>query len=90
MTAINFDTLKFSRKLESAGIPREHAISIAEAVAEVQQDSIGELATKSELMSAKTELKNDIVQLEQRMTIKIGTMLFMLGGVLIAVKFLGH
>jgi Protein of unknown function (DUF1640) len=90
MIALTFDTLKFTRKLESAGLPREQAIGIAEAVADVQRESVGELATKADVDKLRVELKNEIDRLrtdmenrfekiEMSMMIKFG---FMQAGVL--------
>lgn len=65
MGAITFDTLKFVKKLEAAGLP---AIE-AEAIAEAQSDAFGEmmkvheLATKTDLMEMKFDLLKWIVGL---------------------------
>jgi hypothetical protein len=78
MTTVTFDTLKFSRKLESGGFTREQSVVIAEAVAEVQTDSNAALATKT-----------DLKELELRMTIKMGVMIMGLGGVILtAMRFM--
>jgi len=58
MATVTFDTLKFARALEKAGIPREQAIAIAEA----QRDALSEaleiqLATKSDVSEIKSELR---------------------------------
>jgi hypothetical protein len=74
MSTITFDTLKFSRKLESGGFTREQSIVIAEAVAEVQADNMGQLSTKG-----------DLKELELRMTIKMGAMIIALGGIILTV-----
>jgi hypothetical protein len=78
MATITFDTLKFSRKLESAGIPREHAVGIAEAVADVQAENMGEMVTKGDIALLRAEIK----ELELRMTIKFGIMVVALGGII--------
>lgn len=58
MTTITFDTLKFAKKLESAGVAKE----VAEAFAEAQHDAFDEVvktqefATKTDLSDLKFEL----------------------------------
>jgi hypothetical protein len=72
MTALPFDSLKLARQLrEKAGFTPEHAEAAAEALAEALGAS--ELATKS-----------DLLVLEQRMTIKLGGMLIVATGVILA------
>lgn len=65
MSAITFDTLKFAKKLESAGMPQ----ATAEAIAEAQNEAFEEmtktkdLATKNDLMELKYDLLKWIVGL---------------------------
>lgn len=61
MNTIAFDTLKLSRKLESAGFTHEQAAGAAEALAE----------TLGESLATKTDLR----ELEYRLTIRLGAML---------------
>jgi hypothetical protein len=75
MTGISFDTLKLARRLrDEAGFTPEHA-EAAEALAE----AIGgaELVTKTDLQTALRDL-------EQRMTIKVGSMLIVAVGIILA------
>ena len=94
MTAITFDTLKFVKTLQAAGV----AVPQAEAIATAVRDSTdsAELATKADLRELRAELKNDIAmlrqemdyrmtQLEQRITIKLGGMLVVAVGILAAI-----
>ncbi len=70
MTGLAFDTLKLARRLrEQAGFTPEHAEAASEALAE----AIGgaELATKA-----------DLRELEQRLTIKLGSMLIVAVGII--------
>jgi hypothetical protein len=55
-----FDTLKFSRKLESSGMPRDHAISIAEAFADAQETSLEDLATKEGVERIELVVQKDM------------------------------
>ena len=81
MTGVAFDTLKLARRLrDSAGFTPEHAEAAAEALVE----AIGgaELVTKSDLQVALRDL-------EQRLIIKVGGMMIVaVGIVLAALRFL--
>ena len=58
MTAVTFDTLKFAKRLEAAGLLRSLAEAIADAFREATSD---ELATKA-----------DLREREYRLVIKLG------------------
>jgi hypothetical protein len=92
MNAITFDTLKYAETLEAAGIPREQARAQASALSEVMEVNMQELATKSDIsmlrkdMTALEErIDSRLIQLEQRMTIKLGTMLTVGIGAMVAI-----
>ena len=58
MAAVAFDTLKLARKLrDSAEMTQVQAKGVADALAEAM--SYAELATKLDVIEAKTELKTD-------------------------------
>ena len=59
------DTLRITRKLESAGVDRRQAEAHAEALNEVVVTEYSELATKTDLERFAT--KEDLAQLETRM-----------------------
>src|SRR4051794_1291453 len=72
MNAVPFDTLKFARRLEQAGMTAPVAAGTAEALAEAM--SVSELATKSdlaglrtEMAGLRTELKGDIDSLRSEL-----------------------
>ena len=72
---VAFDTLKYSKRLQEAGVPREQAEIQAEAFAEIVDEK---LATK-----------HDLKELEYRLIIKLGGMLvFSIGVVATLVKIL--
>jgi len=76
MTGAPFDTLKLARQLrDKAGFKPEHA----EAAAEALSDVVG----GAELIT-KTELTTGLRDLEQRLTIKLGGMLVVAVGVILA------
>ncbi|MDR2012715.1 MAG: CCDC90 family protein [Rhodanobacter sp.] len=69
MTAVTFDTLKFVKTLEAAGVSAPQAEAFASAVRDSHTSA--ELATKSDMR----ELKSEMRELELRMTIKLGAMM---------------
>lgn len=72
MTGVAFDTLKLARRLrEQAWFTPEHAEAASEALAE----AIG---------GAEPATKADLRELEQRLTIKFGSMLIVAVGILLA------
>jgi hypothetical protein len=65
MSAVTFDTLKFAKKLENAGMPQATAEAIAEAQSEAFEEmtKTKDLATKNDLMELKYDLLKWIVGL---------------------------
>ena len=49
MSTLTFDTLKFANRLKIAGVPAIQAEAEAEALSEVLETNLGELATKADL-----------------------------------------
>ena len=89
MVAIAFDTLKYSKRLKDAGVPDKQAEAEAEALAEVLEVNLKDLATKEDLKALEGRLGDKITMLEQRMTIKLGTlMVIAVGSVATLVKLL--
>lgn len=80
MSALTFDTLKFARRLKAAGMDARLAEEQAEAMAEVLQTHLDGLATKSDI----AELRKDMQLMEQRLVIKLGSMLVVAVGVVAA------
>jgi len=78
MTAITFDTLKYANALKKAGVSQEQAEAQAGALSEILELNLQELVTKS-------DLKQELAQLELRMTIKFGAMMVVAIGVIAAV-----
>jgi hypothetical protein len=76
--AVPFDTLKLARRLEAAGFAAQQAGDMSEAFAE----ALSQLVTKTDLQTAMRDL-------EQRMTIKLGAMMVVAVGIILAgIKFL--
>lgn len=104
MAAITFDSLSFVKTIENSGVSRAQAEAIAKAVSELRING-DNIATREDILTHERELsliqqdiasiksematKHDLKELELRMTIKLGAMIMALGGILIAVKFLG-
>jgi hypothetical protein len=82
--AMPFDTPRLARRLEAAGFAPQQAGDMAEAIAE----AISALATKADLQveirSLRAELKADIEILKRDMTIRLGSMMVIAVGVILA------
>ncbi len=74
-----FNALRYTQELEKAGFNREQAEA---AVNMVHQFTDQNLATKTDVL----ELKHSIESLEYRMTIKLGSLLIMALGALVALQ----
>ena len=79
MATITFDTLKFANKLKSAGVLPEHTEAEAEALADIFEINLKEVATKEDIKHLEERLcerfDDKFIQLEQRMTIKLGALM---------------
>jgi hypothetical protein len=83
MSTITFDTLKYVKQLESAGVPSIQA----EAFVNAQRDILSEaldtsLATKSDIRDIRTDVqavKMEVKNLEQKMDAKIDKLVWMVG-----------
>lgn len=81
MTAVPFETLKLSRKLESGGFTHDQANTAAEALAEAMSGA--ELATKTDLNALKAELRSDIELIKRDLTIRLGSISMVVAGILL-------
>ena len=100
MATIAFDTLKFSKRLKDAGVPDKQAEAEAEALAEVLEVNLKDLASRDDLKAleerlsikitgSEERLSDKITMLEQRMTIKLGgLMVIAVGAVATLIKLL--
>jgi hypothetical protein len=64
MSTLTFDTLKF------AGVPATHAEAEANALSEIFETNLGELATKVDLREVETNLRHEIGDLRKDMDAK--------------------
>ena len=93
MVAITFDTLKYANKLKAAGAESRIAEAEAEALAEVFELNLKEVATREDLKQMEVRLNEKMdarfLQLEQSMIIKLGgVMVVAIGAVATLVKIL--
>ena len=93
MAAITFDTLKYANRLKAAGAEPKIAEAEAEALAEVFELNLNEVATRDNLKHMEERLNERLearlLQLEQRMVIKLGgLMVVAIGAVATLVKIL--
>jgi hypothetical protein len=95
MSTITFDTLKYVKQLENAGIPAVHAEAFVNAQRDILADALDtNIATRGDLATVKTEMtalrtdielfKKDVEAMEQRLTIKLGAFLAVFAGIIIA------
>ena len=78
-----FDAIKYIGELKEAGVPEKQAEVHLRILHEVIESN---LATKRDIEELKTELKRDIKELEQRMTIKLGGLIVVTIGILVALS----
>ncbi len=74
MSAILFDTLAFTKKMTTAGMPPEQAEALAESQAELIENNIAtkrDLKDLEDLEDLEVALNRDIKDLENRLLIKI-------------------
>ena len=81
MATIAFDTLRFSKRLKDAGVLPAQAEAEAEALAEVLEVNLKDLATKEDLIHMEARFEARLVQLEQRMVIKLGSLMLLAVGI---------
>lgn len=67
MATITFDTLKFANRLKAAGVPDKQAEAEAEALSEILEVNLKELATKEDLTREMTLLRRDMDSLRSDM-----------------------
>ena len=71
MAVVSFDTLAFVERLESAGMAKPQAAVVAKAIHEV---AFEQLVTKNDLALTANQLRLELRELEQRLTIRMGGM----------------
>jgi hypothetical protein len=89
MKAANFDSLTYANRLKAAGMDGGLAEVQASVMTEVIQDHFHNLSTKQEVQQLGHDLRKDMQLLEQRMVIKLGSLMVLaIGMVATLVKLL--
>ena len=65
MSTLTFDTLKFANRLKTAGVPSMHAEAEAEALSEVFEANLSELATKQDIADLRRDMEGSAFALQQ-------------------------
>src|SRR5215472_13425225 len=89
MAAVPFDTLKLARRLESAGLSPQQAGDTAEAMSGAELATKADLAAvetslRAEIAAVRAELKAEIELLRRDLTIRLGSMIVVAVGILLA------
>ncbi len=90
MASVTFDTLKFSERLKSAGVPEAQAKAMAEAQRDVLAEALDStLATKSDvsglqqsISDVKSELKQEMAEFRSELKLIKWMLGLLLGGVI--------
>lgn len=82
MTAMIIDTLKASNRLKAAGFNEKRATELVETFADGMLDN---LAIREDIYELRTELRHEMHSLEQRMTIRLGSMIVAAVGFLVMI-----
>jgi len=83
--ASTFDTLEISKRLKSAGFADAQAEALTVVLRETRDADLSRLATKDDLAL----LRADIEILRRDLTIRMGGMIAVATGILLAAKFFG-
>ncbi len=90
MNLFTIDTLQFSNRMQKAGLQKETADELAEAIKETQSQSLENVATKQDiqllkqdLLGLENSLKKDMQILEHNILFKIGKMIYISTGLII-------
>jgi len=81
MNAANFDSLTYANRLKAAGMESGLAEVQASAMTEVIQGHFQTLSTKQEVQQLGNDLRKEMQLLEQRMVIKLGSLMVLAIGV---------
>jgi hypothetical protein len=85
MTTLTFDTDRLVEDLKTSGIPHDQARAIVRGMVEAQT----ELATQRDIAELSRSLDARLIQLEQRLIIKLGALVTLaIGVVAVLVKLL--
>jgi len=74
MATVTFDTLKFANRLKNAGISAVHAEAEADALSEIFETNLSELATKEDLRHEIDGLRHEISDLRKDMDVRFASL----------------
>lgn len=87
MASITFDTHAFIKKLKDSGFQENQAEAISEAIKEVQESHLGELASKQDIKDVKQDMKEMELRINaQLMLLKWMTGLMLAGVASLVIK----
>jgi hypothetical protein len=100
MMSAGFDTLEIAKRLKGAGFDDAQAEAITGVLRESREADLSRLATKDDVVRVETSLRGDIAHIEtalraemeilrRDLTIRLGGMIVVATGVLLAAKFFG-
>ena len=86
MPAATFDTHRIVKRLKEAGASDALAETVTDVFREVREADLSQLATKADVADMAT--KQDLLLLEQRMTIKLDSLIVLAVGAVATLKLL--
>jgi len=85
MTTASLDTLDIARRLKSVGFNDAHAEAVTEIICDVRSADLANLATRADIERLEAKLKI----FRRDVTIRLGSMIVVATGILLAAKFFG-
>jgi len=76
MSTLTFDTLKFANRLKTAGVPAIQAEAEADALSEVLETNLSELATKEDLRHEIGDLRHEMKESASALRQEMSSMKF--------------
>jgi uncharacterized protein YlxW (UPF0749 family) len=67
MAVATFDTLKYAKALRAAGVTEQEADAHVDALKELMQSQLGQLATKDDLKHAVEQMRSEVKEIEQNL-----------------------
>jgi hypothetical protein len=89
MMSAGFDTLEVSKRLKGAGFDDAQAEAITGVLRESREADLSKLTTKDDLARVEASLRAEMEILRRDLTIRLGGMIVVATGVLLAAKFFG-
>jgi Protein of unknown function (DUF1640) len=91
-----FDTLEIAKRLRNAGFDEAQAEAVTGVLRDAREADLSQLATKADLSQLEARLTSEFAALRSEMeilrrdlTIRLGGMIFVATGILLAAKFFG-